>query len=139
MNIHPQVVHFPIAILLVAGGFYLVSIFHQERQYHWFAYLLHGIGVVSSALAVLSGRWGSNGINIPSTARSIMNQHEWLAYGVLWGFALLWIWQYLRQNRMNKNEKVGFLVVFGLVAMMLAYSSHLGGTMVYDYGIGVVK
>lgn len=137
MNLHPQSVHFPIAILLLAGGIYIFAHFQKKETYYPMAYLLHSIGVIGAIIGILTGRWASTDVNIEGEVKSILNQHEWLGYICLWLYALLWVWQYLRQKRMSNKESIGFLFIYVAVSCLLAYMAHLGGEMVYEYGISV--
>ena len=137
MNLHPQSVHFPIAILLLAGGLYIFAYFQKKDIYHPMAYLLHTIGLISAAISILTGRWASTDINIEGEVESILNQHEWIGYICLWLYSLLWVWQYLRRKRMQNREGTSFLVLYAVISCLLIYTAHLGGEMVYEYGVGV--
>lgn len=141
--LHASIVHFPIALLVVAGGLYCWSVIRQESQkpYEQMAFLLHVLGLLGAIAAVITG-----GIVEESTAQSPaihehIERHELMGYACVWGFALLGVWRFLRTRNgkaaMSKPESWAFAGVFVGFLVVLLLTAHIGGDMVYEHGAGV--
>lgn len=138
--LHPQTVHFPIALLIVAAGIYVFSLFSLQDFYRRVAYLLHALGLIGLVLATFSGRQ-AEAMLIEKTpeVEQLLFRHEWLAYTSIWLFAMMLVWQYLRAFKMKHVERLIFTLAFILFSGLLIYSSHIGGSMVYEHGVGMIK
>ncbi len=139
MPLHPATVHFPIALLLASLGFYAVHLWKQEEYYQRTGLLLHVIGVISMAVAVLTGNQAQSAVEDLPGLEDILQQHQISGFVLLWLLGMMLIWRYLRQKRMPKWEAWLFVGVYVAAMGLMAYSSHLGGTMVYEYGAGLIK
>jgi len=141
LNFHPQTVHFPIALLIVAGGLYLYAFYKNESFSLQAAILLHTLGVLGMVVAIISGKIAQSTITTTDSLRPILRNHELFAYGNIWVFGILWIWQYTRIKSLKRSEtrseKLFFSLLFMLAIGFMAYGSHLGGKMVYEQGAGV--
>lgn len=138
MPLHPATVHFPIALLLASLGFYAVHQWKQEDYFQRTGFLLHLIGVISMAIAVLTGNQAQSNIAETPALEELVQQHQISGFVLLWLLGMMLIWRYLRQKRMQKLERWLFLGLFIASMALMAYSSHLGGTMVYEHGAGVI-
>ena len=141
MNLHPLIVHFPIALLFVGGASYLWFFIRSDSFYFKAGRLAHGIGLGAMLLAILSGRWEKGGVGEASEVSALLNKHELWGYVGFWVLAMIGLWVYLRERQLGdpiggKVEKAGFCVAYimGLVVMSIAAS--FGGDMVYDWGVG---
>ena len=139
MPIHPATVHFPIALLLLSGGSYLYYFFKDDAFFQRAALLTHIIGLGTMALVILTGNQAAAALNPNPVWGDLLKRHELLGYLGLWWFSMLLIWSFLRQKRFVRNEHIGFLALLWLGLAVMLYSAHLGGTMVYDFGVGVME
>lgn len=90
-------------------------------------------------ITVLTGRSAGQELSPSEGLREVLDLHEILGYGVIWANGLLLIWMYLRHHRWKSKELAGFVIVLGLVCGLMAFSAHLGGKMVYEFGAGVLN
>ncbi len=137
MDFHPAIIHFPIALLIAAGGFYLSARFREQATFYRAAWLLHVAGLVGSIAAVLTGRSAEGSLTLTPALESLLEPHQLMGYATTWLFALLAVWQYLRQGRGPAWEQWLFLSAYFLALGVMTYGAYLGGQMVYQHGAGV--
>jgi uncharacterized membrane protein len=137
MLLHPMSVHFPIAIIFLAGGMYLFHQFRPSDEGAKFSFWLHGIGLLSLLVAVLSGRYAQSQLEVAPELISLLERHELMAYLSLWWIGLLLLWRYLRP-KMKSTEAYLFLFLFLLGIAAMSFGASLGGEMVYQHGVGVM-
>jgi uncharacterized membrane protein len=137
IELHPALVHFPIALLIAAGGFYAWGWWQQREELSQSGWYLHLAGLAGAVLAIFSGLSAQGGLDLSEEVDSYLQNHTLLGYLVAWLFALLAIWRYLRGNKGSQGERVAFLAAFLLSLGVMAYSAWLGGHMVYAHGVGV--
>jgi uncharacterized membrane protein len=138
MPLHPLIVHFPIALLFVAGGFYMYALIKSSESIFSTGSLLHLIGSLSFIVAILTGQQAESAVTHTHEIHEIITQHELLSYISIWVFALMYIWQMLRNKKFLQVEKLGFVGLFVIALCVMGYSAHLGGKMVYEKGAGVI-
>ncbi len=139
MHIHPALVHFPIVLLIVAGICYALARWSGELPWSKFGWYLHLSGLVGLALAVFSGLSADSDLILDTEPRELLDQHTLQGYVLVWWFALLAVWYFLRHRRVKTTEWIFFLLLFALGLGLLGYSAWLGGHLVYDFGVGVQK
>lgn len=142
MILHPASVHFPISLLIISGLCYLYSFVRNDTFTFQAGRLMHSIGIIGVVLAIITGKITSSTLDPQAEVSSMLWQHELLAYGTLWSFSMLWVWQYMRKKVLmhqmgSKWERTFFVVIFLGALTFMSYSSYLGGKMVYEHGLGV--
>lgn len=137
MSLHPQTVHFPIALLIAAGVLYVLPFWKRDPLYERGGFLLHIAGVVTLVLAILTGIQAEAEIVHTQAIHQLARNHELLGYAAIWLFGMMLVWRYLRQSAGSQVEKILFVCVFWALLGLMGYSAHLGGKMVYEEGAGV--
>jgi len=153
-NIHPLLVHFPIAILVIAFLFDVVSFFipgkgrpQEETQMSRLAKrlnptivtLLYLVGTVFTLITYYSGQAAAEGIKLPTGAKEVLHQHSELALYTLlfFGFyvtirlALTWDHDTIKRG-LHAGLVIGAFIGLGL----LYVTAEHGGELVYGYGVG---
>ncbi|MDW7967479.1 MAG: DUF2231 domain-containing protein [Thermoanaerobaculum sp.] len=136
--VHPAVVHFAVALPVVAVLFDLLALHPRCRSLAPAAPLLWLLVGLAGVAAYLSGQAAHEEAVIPQAARSLMEQHEeWgerLMVGLLVLAALrLAFWRLERFAFWLR----GVLLAAGVLAAgAVAYTASLGGKLVYDHGVG---
>ncbi|MCX6273137.1 MAG: DUF2231 domain-containing protein [Bacteroidetes bacterium] len=137
-HLHPMLVHFPIALIIV--GFLSEVCFWLYKKNMLFSmgslYLLV-LGTLGALAAVLSGLFLT--AEMSGTAGQQKEIHELfgkITLGILIllsGFRLYLLW--------GKKEETGLRkvipVVYAIVAGFVGYTGFLGGSLVYNFMIGV--
>ena len=153
-NIHPLLVHFPIAILVVAFLFDIASFFipandrsQKETQLSRLGMrlnptiitLLYLAGTVFTLITYYSGQAAAEGIKLPAGAKEVLHQHSELALYTLlfFGFyvtirlALTW-----DRDTIKRGLHAG-LIIGAFIGLGILYTTaEHGGELVYGYGVG---
>ncbi|MBZ0180789.1 MAG: DUF2231 domain-containing protein [Melioribacteraceae bacterium] len=142
-DLHPLVIHFPIALLMVYSIFVLLSFWNSDR-YFPAALIILFVGVLVGIVAVLSGNQAAelfrreNFLISPLIQNAIEN-HEFFATITLWFYILLLVSSfYLYIKHLLDNKKILLLLILSLIGCGLIYTTgSIGGELVYDHGVGV--
>ncbi|MBI3323616.1 MAG: DUF2231 domain-containing protein [Candidatus Omnitrophica bacterium] len=95
-----------------------------------------GLGVLGAVGAVLSGRQAMAVAKHSMEIHEVMELHERLGYGVLILGALLLAWRILTRDSTGQRSRWAAWLFLGLICAGMAFSAHLGGRMVYEFGVG---
>lgn len=135
-NIHPLVVHFPLALLPSALLLYLLSWGAGKESWAWTGLWLLGLGTLGAAFSVATGLYGAEGVMIdPSVKLHLLFYHQRIMLGVLALAVVLSIWA-LAARPMPLKGRLLFLILLLLLAGALTLGADFGGRMVYDYNAG---
>lgn len=143
-NIHPMLVHFPIAILGIAIFFDFVSFFLPDKQKWWneetTAYL-YGVGAAIAIVVYFTGEAAADSVTLPAKAQTILSEHaDWATWAVwfygLYAAARIWgTWKAAPRHRLKFH--VGFFVLSLAGLFLLFQTGDHGAQMVFQYGVGV--
>ncbi|MDE2771918.1 MAG: hypothetical protein OXI44_12250 [Bacteroidota bacterium] len=139
-NLHPMVVHFPIALLMVAFAVDLVALFFRRIQFlPRMSTILYIIGALGTLGAVLSGEAAADSLLVTGEASTVLTTHSDLGEITMWWFLsygvlriALWWWL---SFKLVVWIPVTIIGAVGLLPLIQAAS--FGGDMVYEHGVGV--
>ncbi len=142
-DLHPIVVHFPIAIFVLYCLSEIVSLIFNKDWLCKVAILLLAAGVVSSILSVLTGNQAYTVLKpVLKTKQVIIEEtilkHEQFATITLWYFLILFVIKlyFLIKKKQTHNWKIVFCIL-SLVGIYFVYETGLiGGKLVFDFGVG---
>jgi uncharacterized membrane protein len=135
-NIHPLVVHFPLALLPVALLLYFLAWVANQEAWARTGLWLLGLGTLGAAAAVASGLYGAEGVMIaPSVKAHLLFYHKRIMLGALSLAVVLSVWALLARP-MPVRGRLGFLVLLLILVGALTIGADFGGRMVYDYNAG---
>lgn len=142
-NLHPAVVHFPIACLPLALAFDGMGlILRRQRWLAQAATTLYVAGALSAWLALWAGERAADGlVGVPAAVQPRIGQHsDWAHYAwyALIAVAAVRLVIELRPRlKGHRGAKLGALLL-GLVALgLLGKAADLGGALVYEHGLAV--
>ncbi|MCH7763692.1 MAG: hypothetical protein IIB95_08115, partial [Candidatus Marinimicrobia bacterium] len=142
-NIHPLLVHFPIALFCVAVALHAwKTIFTSDDKYSslvLIGYILTGISLVA---AYFSGRNAADHVAVPDIALSALSNHADKAlYLLIYGLILTGLVMFAHFRHLNRIKWVdGILVLLGVAGLgLLIVTADAGGRLVFGYGVGVTK
>lgn len=138
-NIHPIVVHFPIALLItaVAANVVMVILKREPSPTVSWLYVLGTLGLVA---AYFSGRAAVDSVLLPAPAQSIQTDHADWALKTLIAFAIVAIARLvlLRLGKLSATAVGALSAAGGIVGLVLiTLTGDLGGRMVFQHGVGV--
>jgi uncharacterized membrane protein len=135
-NIHPLVVHFPIALLLTAAMVYWFAFLARREPWQWAAMWLLILGVIGAGAAVATGLYAAPGVMLaPSVKSALLVYHKWLMVSVLILSALLALWV-MAARPMPARGRGLFLVLLLVLCGLMIKGADFGGRMVFDYNAG---
>lgn len=142
-SLHPQVVHFAIALLIVGVVFRLLSLTGRLAFTGPAATTLIVLGTVATVLAVQSGNDAHGPVErIPGVRPAVVDHEEWgiRARNIFLGVAALELIALALAGRMPKQAKVVAMgaAAIGLVGLAAIYEAgEHGGELVYNYAGGI--
>ena len=147
--IHPLIVHFPIALLLVAPLFIVIGTLRKpDRSFQFMlvALILMALGTVGTFLAASSGEAaGKLAENLPQ-AKAVLERHQELAETTEIAFTALTLifGSILFAPRLFKGQPsrvtstvlpLVFLLFYATGAITLGNTAHQGGRLVHELGV----
>lgn len=136
LEIHPSIVHFPIA-LTVVGAFAILAYAILRRDWlRWFGPILLTIALAGAVGAYFSGQSAEDRAEHIGVPEAAIEQHEELAIWALWLIALSAL---LAWATHVSRRGVWVAAIVSLAAMVvIAIAAHRGGKLVYIHGAGRV-
>lgn len=131
-EIHPSVVHYPIALLPTAIGADLLARVTGSEELGTVGKWLMPFAAGTAALAAVAGLVAQEEVKAEGHGAEMLRTHRTLNQGLVLAGAALAAWR-MRSERAHP----GYLAL-GLAAIgAMGYSAYLGGKMVYEHGLGV--
>lgn len=142
-NLHPAVVHFPIALTIVAFIFGLAArLFRQSASSTSLAAAGSYILILAAVSAVAAVGFGWLAFNSPmnhdDAGHAAMLLHRAWAIPTAAGLVLVAIWHSLK-SRQDSPMSIPVLVCLAGLSLSVATTAWLGGEVVYRHGIGVLS
>jgi len=140
-NVHPMLVHFPIAWLIAAIVIDLLSlVLPRARWAETTATFLYPAGAASALITYLTGRQAAATVLTPGLAHAVVQQHWNWALATTVFFATLSavrlvVFFMKRQSSYAARAALAGAALGGLI--LLFYTGELGARLVYQHGVGV--
>lgn len=135
-NIHPLIVHFPIALLLTALLLDGLAIVIKRPGFHRVALWNLSLGTLGAAAAVWSGYQAADIAKHSFEIHQVMELHRKLGIATLILGALIVGWRLMKRDRFTTRGRALTLAVMLVMAGTLGFGAHLGGRLVYEFGVG---
>jgi|AntRauTorckE6833_2_1112554.scaffolds.fasta_scaffold01876_9 uncharacterized membrane protein len=140
-NIHPMIVHFPIALFILAiimdvVGYVLPEDWWDEKK----NLILYGLSGVAAVGTYFSGKEAADSVFIEAETQNLLTAHaDWAEYTVWFMglYALLRIGVYFWDKANTKLIRIGLTLLSFVGAFLLFQTGDRGAQMVYQYGVGV--
>ncbi len=137
-SVHPLVVHFPIALLLTALFLDGLALALRRPAIHRVALWNLCLGTLGAAVAVLTGLQAAQIAKHSFAIHQVMELHRKLGIATLVLGVLIVGWRLFRRDRLTTRDRLLTFVIMLVMAGTLAFGAHLGGRMVYEFGVGGV-
>jgi uncharacterized membrane protein len=148
-ELHPLVIHFPIALLLVAPLFIVAGIVMDPQRGRPFlvtALCLMVLGTVGTMLAVATGEAAAEVTHRTAAMSAVLERHQELAettrdiFGLLTVIfaTILFLPRFLRRETTTAVARIlplAFLLFYGAGTVVLVNTAHNGGRLVHELGI----
>ena len=138
-HLHPMIVHFPIALLIVgfltdAAGLIIKRDFFVKAGF----YLLI-LGSLGTITALLTGERAGDGIVEQGMLKQALERHEDAAVLTVWLVSITAVARVLLVllKKYTGFFKIGFLVLYMVAVAALGRTGYYGGKLVYENAAGV--
>lgn len=135
-NLHPMVVHFPIAFWVAATGAWSWAVVRKHDDAWRFGRWLHLLGILGAVVAVGFGFWATEKTGHDTPGHDLVHVHRDLmlvASGVALAITALAWWRRDATRPWRVGLTLGSLVLLGLMTI----GADRGAELVFRYGIGV--
>ncbi len=147
-GLHPLVIHFPIALLLVAPAFVIIGMIFNRHARGFFlsGFFLVLLGTASAFVAVQTGKAAGELAERTPEISAVLERHEDLAETSVTVFSVLTIWYALLlfgpallkkelPRKFYAAAYVIFLFIYAAGSAVLVNTAHNGGRLVHEYGV----
>ena len=135
-NIHPLVIHFPIAFLIGAALFYYAAWIFRKDDWAKTGFWVLLLGALSLAAAVGTGLYAEEGVMVALDVRQellLPHKQYMIATSVLCFVVTLWA---IVQRPFPKKGRIVFLILLLTMLGTMTLGADFGARMVYDYNAG---
>lgn len=135
-SVHPLVIHFPIALLLAALLLDALALVFKWPPLHRVALWNLLLGTLGAGLAVWTGTQAAGIAKHSMEIHQVMELHRKLGIATLVLGLLIVGWRLLKRDHLATRERILTLWVMLAMAGTLGFGAHLGGRLVYEFGVG---
>jgi uncharacterized membrane protein len=144
---HPIIVHFPVALLMVAPVLIIAAILARKswRPLAVAAFIVLLMGTAGAVLATASGEAGEGAAKAIPAAKATLERHEELGELTRNTFIALTLVFGIFLGAMGASARIGrrvfvlgsvtFLVPYLAATVLLARTAHEGGLLVHQHGV----
>lgn len=140
-NVHPMIVHFPIAWWIAAVLVDLIAVMAPKAAWaNTTASTLYPAGAIAATVTYLTGRRAAMAVLTPGMAYPIVLEHwNWaLATTVgFWVVALLRLMLNLKHPRPPRSIRIALAVAALAALAALFETGERGARLVFEHGVGV--
>lgn len=131
-EIHPALVHFPIALLPTSLAADALGRLTGSRSLMEVGRRTMPVAAASAAVSGIFGLVAQEAVRAEGEAADMLVTHRNLNLGLIAVAALMAAKRYRR-----RRPSLGYLLVGAAGSLVMSYSAYLGGHMVYELGVGV--
>ncbi len=147
-GLHPLIIHFPIALLMIAPLLILIGAFAAKRGKAFLisALILMAIGTAATFIAVSTGEAAGELAERVPNVEAVLESHEDLAETTRNVFSILtvvfaiiliapMVFRKELSSRVTIPMNLAFLLFYSSGVVMLINTAHEGGKLVHQYGV----
>lgn len=139
-NIHPMLVHFPLAILFFAALMDLLTFFLDQK---WWdekkTAVTYLIGAVAAIVVYFTGGMAADSIHIPKSAYHAVGAHAGWAEWTVWFFGIYAVLRIILSalGKFENSRIHVFFFALSFVGLFFLYETgEHGANLVFNYGLG---
>lgn len=136
-RLHPMVVHFAIALFLIAVLLDVVAVVTSKREYHWVAWINLVLAAIAAVAAVVTGMTAEILLALTHEAHQTLDWHKLLGFTSLGCILVLFAWRFALRGQFPRKAAVLYLVLSVVGVGAIGGTGYYGGEMVYSHGAAV--
>ena len=135
-NLHPLVIHFPIAFLMGAALLYVAAWLLKRDSFAHSAFVVLVLGALSLMGAVATGLYAEQGVMLALSVREeLLQPHKTAMLATLAICTMLTVWAVVARPFPRKGRLLFLFLLLVMIGAMTV-GADFGGRMVYDYNAG---
>ena len=138
-DLHPVVVHFPVALLVTYSFLEIIGIVFNKKLFTQSAYILLIIGIIGVFISVLTGNQAFEDYQYWNKASSnIFNSHQFYANITIWFFVFVTVFRTFLVVKKKFNGVIKYLfILFAVIGIFFIYkTAEYGGELINKFGVG---
>ena len=134
-RLHPLVVHFPVALLLLAAAIEFIRVFRDDARLGRLTIFLVGIGAAGAVVAAATGWVFAHESHPEQSMRATLTWHRWLGLATAALSVLAWVTARRWADGPRRGTRWINRAIGWLAAGLLIITGHLGALLVWgsDY------
>ena len=138
-HLHPMIVHFPIALLIVGFLFDIAGSITKRESFTQTAFYLIILGALGVIAAFITGDQAGSGITEEGALKQALENHEDAATLTIWivSIAAAFRIALVLLKKFKGVLKMVSLALFLIAVMSIARTGYYGGELVYKHAAGV--
>jgi len=141
-NVHPMLVHFPIAIFITGWLLDFVRLLLNKEWLHRSVTILYVLAAIFASITYLTGKQAIDIVSVPMRAELTASHHsDWGMYTLIYFGLYAGVRLFLFWKKLDRKRAVAIMLVCGGLAgaAVITKTADLGGKLVYKYGVGIQK
>ncbi|HKK39874.1 MAG TPA: DUF2231 domain-containing protein [Cryomorphaceae bacterium] len=134
---HPLSVHLPIALLLMATFFKLVSLWNNGETWNKGGSILLFVGVIGGWISIYTGNLADGIVSRELCDPTVLKDHENASLVTVWLFTSVVLIEMIHGFLQKAWLKLLMVMTMLIGSGFLGYTGHLGATLVYQQAAGV--
>jgi len=133
-HLHPMLVHFPIALIVVGFIFDIVAILYKKEVcLSTVGFYLLILGTIAALAALFTGALFT--AEMTGTAGAVKDTHELFAWITVGNLVVLTAFRILLKIQKKENTSLKWVAfaLYGMAAISVSITGFYGGTLVYNY------
>ena len=135
-SVHPLVVHFPIALLLVGAGLDGAALALRRPSLHRIALWDLALGTLMAGAAVLSGLQAEDVAKHSFEIWQVITWHKRLGISTFILGLMVVSWRLAKRDRLSPRARMVTTALTVMLVGTLSVGAYLGGRLVYEFGGG---
>ncbi|MFN5119688.1 MAG: DUF2231 domain-containing protein [Cyanobacteriota bacterium] len=138
-TIHPIVVHFVIAMGLIAFLFDLIGVIGRRPALFEVSFWNLLVATLAIFVAIIFGQIEAGLANPYGAARDILSLHSTLGWSLAAVLSVLSGWRYVIRSRDPQQLPLAFLGAGGVLSLLIVVQVVLGNQLIWVYGLHTVN
>lgn len=134
--LHPKLVHFTVALLIMALVFEVLRMVTRKDMFGDAARWNMIFGGLAAIVTLVTGLLAESHVVIAGAAKEVFERHETFGYITMILAVVLLIW-HLVPGRLYRRFYSFYLIILAAVVVSLSVGAYNGGRLVYEFGVGV--
>jgi uncharacterized membrane protein len=136
-NIHPFLIHFPIALLSLSLVCECAALMLKRDELSVVGWWTQLAGTIGLAAAAGTGIMAGDSVRLPDAGKAYLEIHQEIAFLASTVFAILLFWRIASRTKRPAGRDMLFILLLAAGVIAIWAGAWYGGELVYRFGAGV--